>query len=93
MARKLPAAQEMIVLRLLSDTPKGMYAGEIARMSNNAVRGIHMVVQRMEAKGFVKSRTPKTKPVDQAGLPRPQYKITALGKRALQAADSVSEYL
>jgi DNA-binding PadR family transcriptional regulator len=45
----------------------------------------------MEDKGFVKSHTPAT--ADHPGLPRPHYKITALGERSLKAVEAAQQVL
>jgi DNA-binding PadR family transcriptional regulator len=39
----------------------------------------------MEEKGFIRSRVQRES--NHPGLPRPRYTVTALGERALQAAE------
>jgi len=46
---------------------------------------IYVMLGRLEEKGFVKSSVLGN--IGHAGLPRPIYKITALGERALLAAE------
>ena len=93
MSSRLPSDKELIVLRILKDSPRGMYGLELSKASNGALgqAAVYVTLSRMESKGFVKSHTPTTD--DHPGLPRPQYKITALGERALKAAEAAQEVL
>ena len=49
---------------------------------------VYTTLYRMKDKGFVRSSADPIS--NHPGLPRPHYRITALGKRALRAADLVS---
>jgi DNA-binding PadR family transcriptional regulator len=90
MATRLPSDKELVVLRLLRERVKGMYGLEIVNASDGQLgrASIYVTLSRMEDKGFIKSYTPLSD--DHPGLPRPQYKIQALGQRALQAADAAA---
>jgi DNA-binding PadR family transcriptional regulator len=46
---------------------------------------VYVTLGRMEEKGFVKSHTKQE--TAHPGLPRPIYKITAMGERALTAGE------
>jgi DNA-binding PadR family transcriptional regulator len=65
-----------------------MYGLELVKASGGRLgrAGVYVTLARMEAKGFIRSRTPPAE--DHPGLPRPRYKLTALGERALRAADA-----
>jgi DNA-binding PadR family transcriptional regulator len=86
MGNRFPSEMELLALGLLRDHPSGMYGLElVAASAGKLTRStIYITVGRMEEKGFVKSSTP-AKPAH-SGLPRPVYRITALGQRALEAA-------
>lgn len=87
MTTRLPANKELVVLRLLRDGPGEMYGLEIAKASDGELgrAAIYVTLARMEEKGYIKSRTPSKD--SHPGLPRPRYKITALGEQALRAAE------
>jgi PadR family transcriptional regulator, regulatory protein PadR len=87
MANHFPSGMELLVLRLLRDEPAGMYGLELVDVSGGSLkRGtVYITLGRMEEKGFVKSKT--TAKPNHSGLPRPIYSITALGQRALDAAE------
>jgi DNA-binding PadR family transcriptional regulator len=65
-----------------------MYGLELVKASDGELgqAAVYVTLARMEAKGFIRSRTPPND--DHPGLPRPRYKITALGERALRAAEA-----
>jgi DNA-binding PadR family transcriptional regulator len=87
MASPFAAETELLILRLLKNEPTGMYGLEFVKASDNTLkRGtVYVTLGRMEEKGFVRSRVKRES--DHPGLPRPRYTITALGERALQAAE------
>ena len=94
MSKGLPSGKELVVLRLLRDAPSsGMYGLELVGQSDGSLgrASIYVILSRMEDKGLVKSRTPQSD--GHPGLPRPRYRITALGQRALQAADTAQSIL
>jgi DNA-binding PadR family transcriptional regulator len=95
MLKGLPSGKELVVLRLLHDAPSSgeMYGLEMVEKSRESLRrgSVYVVLSRMEEKGLVKSRTPQSD--GHPGLPRPRYRITALGQRALQAAEAAQSIL
>jgi DNA-binding PadR family transcriptional regulator len=88
MKNRLPSDKELVILRLLRDGSVEMYGLELVDASDGALgrASVYVTLSRMETKGFVKSRTPSKD--DHPGLPRPRYRITALGERAFQAAEA-----
>ena len=90
MTNPFAAATELLVLRLLRDEPKGMYGLELVSASDGRLkRGtVYVTLGRLEEKGFVQSRVDKG--TTHSGLPRPRYTLTALGERALAAADMMN---
>jgi DNA-binding PadR family transcriptional regulator len=93
MSKGMPSGKEVVVLRLLRDAPSGMYGLEMVDQSQGALgRGsVYVILSRMQDKGLVESRTPKR--ADHPGLPRPRYRITALGQKTLQAAEAAQSIL
>lgn len=88
MSMRSPAGKETIVLRLLRDDPGGLYGLQLVEKSGGKLTrgGIYVTLDRMQGKGFIKASIPKQAD-EHSGLPRPIYKITALGQRALEAAE------
>lgn len=87
MANPFATDTELLVLRLLRDAPAGLYGLQLVGNSEGKLkRGtVYVTLGRLEEKGFVESRTkPKS---EHAGLPRPVYRLTGLGVKALDAAD------
>jgi DNA-binding PadR family transcriptional regulator len=86
MANPFATETELLVLRLLQDAPAGLYGLQLVGSSEGKLkRGtVYVTLGRLEEKGFVESRTKKS---EHAGLPRPMYRLTGLGVRALAAAD------
>lgn len=93
MATRLPADKELVILRLLRDGSREMYGLEIVKASDGQLgrAAIYITLARMEEKGYLKSRTPSKD--SHPGLPRPRYKITALGDQALTAAEAAREMM
>jgi DNA-binding PadR family transcriptional regulator len=87
MFEQLPSRKELVVLRLLRDSPSGMYGLELVKASKGDLgqTTVYVTLARMEEKGLIKSSTPKK--ADHPGLPRARYKLDAVGERALRAAD------
>jgi DNA-binding PadR family transcriptional regulator len=85
---RLPSDKELIVLRLLRDGEPEMYGLELVKASGGKLgrAAIYVVLARMEAKGFLKRQTPTED--EHPGLPRPRYRMTALGEKALRATDA-----
>jgi DNA-binding PadR family transcriptional regulator len=90
MRTRLPSDKELVALRLLRNEPAGMYGLEMVDASKGKLgrAAIYVTLSRMETKGFVKRHTPIED--EHPGLPRPRYKITALGERALRAAEAAA---
>ena len=84
---------QFLILRLLRDAPAGLYGLQMIEASRGKLkRGtIYVTLGRLEQKGLVKSRTQAG--ASHSGLPRPIYKITAVGERVLLAADFVTSGL
>ena len=93
MATRLPADKELVILRLLRDGSREMYGLEIVKASDGQLgrAAIYVTLARMEEKEYLKSRTPSED--SHPGLPRPRYKITALGDQALTAAEAAREMM
>jgi DNA-binding PadR family transcriptional regulator len=89
MATLVPSAKEALILSLLAKHGS-LYGLELVNLSGNALkRGtVYVTLSRMQDKGLVRCVAD-----DQAqghpGLPRPQYRITAAGERALMAHQTV----
>jgi PadR family transcriptional regulator, regulatory protein PadR len=80
---RLPSGKEVAVLELLV-TRREMYGLEMVHACSKLGRGtIYVLLNRMEDKGYVKSR--QVKETNQSGLPRRVYSVTGLGQRALHA--------
>jgi len=87
MGNSFPSEMSLLVLRLLRDAPAGLYGLELVEASGGKLkRGtVYVTLGRLEEKGFVESRT---KPQDNhPGLPRPIYRINAVGQQVLAAAE------
>lgn len=85
-----PSGKELEVLQLLQSTGKGMYGLELVGQSGGSIgrASIYVLLSRLEAKGFVSRKTPVT--ANHPGMPRPIYKITGSGERALAAFEDMS---
>jgi DNA-binding PadR family transcriptional regulator len=90
---RLPSGKEFLALKLLRDGGSEMYGLELVKASGGKLgrAGVYVTLDRLEEKGFVKRRTPAAE--DHPGLPRPRYKLTALGERVLRAAEAASEVM
>jgi DNA-binding PadR family transcriptional regulator len=87
MSNPFAAATELLVLRLLSSEPSGLYGLEMVKKSGGKLKrgSVYVILGRLEDKGYIKSRIPRD--ADHAGLPRPHYTLTAQGQKVLQAAE------
>jgi PadR family transcriptional regulator PadR len=83
-APTLPA-KERVILELLV-AHGSMFGLQLVEASSGRLkRGtVYVTLGRMEEKGFVQSEQ-EERPTGAIGLPRRQYRATALGKRALRA--------
>ncbi len=82
----MPSRLESLVLRSLrAGAP--LYGLQIVRASDGqiSVSSVYTTLYRMQNKGLVTVASTGSPP--HSGLPRPRYRITALGKRALLAAE------
>lgn len=90
MGNPFPSDTELAIMRLLKDHGgEGMYGLEIVRASESLdkplARGtVYTTLGRMDEKGLVRSRA---KPGDHSGLPRPRYRLSAVGEKVLAAAE------
>lgn len=85
----LSAKEEVILRILLAQGP--LYGLEIVDASDGELkRGtVYVTLARMEDKGFLHVLAPP-RGESTPGLPRPRYRISALGTRMLDAADLVA---
>jgi DNA-binding PadR family transcriptional regulator len=81
----IPSAKESLILSLLAERGS-LYGLELVALSDNRLkRGtVYVTLSRMQDKGFVRTLEDRS-PEEHAGLPRPKYRITAAGERALLA--------
>jgi len=81
---------ELLALQMLRDAPRGMYGLELVKNSEGALKrgSVYVTLGRLEEKGYVQSRAQAD--VDHPHIPRPIYKITGLGARALAEAELAS---
>jgi DNA-binding PadR family transcriptional regulator len=93
MVTRLPSSNELLVLRLLRDGPSEMYGLELVKASEGKLgrASIYVTLSRMDTKGFLKRCTPLKD--EHPGMPRPLYRITALGERVLRAAEAAQDVL
>jgi len=87
MGKLSPSGKELLALRLLRDSPAGMYGLEMVNASDGKLKrgAIYTTLAGLQEKGFIESRTnPKAR---HEGIPRPIYQLTALGQRALVATE------
>jgi DNA-binding PadR family transcriptional regulator len=89
MPSPLPSDREALVLRLLAEQGD-LYGLQLVAESRHALkRGtVYVTLSRMEEKGLIRALEDR-EPSGHAGLPRPRYRITAQGRRALGACDLV----
>jgi DNA-binding PadR family transcriptional regulator len=82
-----------MILRLLTDEGD-LYGLELVERSGGALkRGtVYVTLTRMEEKGLVRALRDPAEGAH-AGLPRPRYRVTALGARALEAVGLVATAL
>ena len=80
--------KELLILELLISKSE-MYGLQLVEVSEGRLkRGtVYVTLGRMEDKGFVESRREAPQP-GTPGLPRPHYRATGLGQRALAATQA-----
>lgn len=93
--RRMPtlSGKEMVILELLLGGHE-MYGLELVGASRRRLkRGtVYVTLQRMEEKGYVRSRL-EARSEDTAGLPRRLYETTATGRRLFALWTSVRRQL
>jgi DNA-binding PadR family transcriptional regulator len=80
------SAKEALVLELLLDNPtREMYGLEMVVNSGNHIkRGtVYVTLDRMEDKGYVKSRQEDPQP-NASGIPRRLYRVTGYGQKVFE---------
>lgn len=89
MANPFAAETELLVLRLLSSEPSGLYGLEMVKKSACKLKrgSVYVTLGRLEERGYIKSRVPRD--ADHPGLPRPRYTLTAQGQKVLEAAELI----
>ncbi len=87
MGSSFPSRKELTVMRLLRDNGNNLYGLELVTLSNGELKqgSIYVFLDRLQQKGFVESKVPKNS--EHPGIPRPRYRLNALGERALAAGD------
>jgi len=67
-----------------------MYGLQLVEASGRKLArgGIYVTLGRMVDKGYLKTEK-EVKEADYPGLPRPIYKLTGLGRKALEAVESI----
>lgn len=77
------APKDLKVLRMLMDTPSGLYGSQIVAESNGFItRGtVYTLLARLVDKGFV--REVEEPPTAALQMARTRHLITAIGKRAV----------
>ena len=85
----LLSGKEELILRLLADSGgEGFGLDLIERSGNKLARGTaYVTLDRMEDKGYVKSRRESIAQSDSQAIPRRLYRVTALGQRVLATAE------
>jgi DNA-binding PadR family transcriptional regulator len=85
-----PSGSEATILRLLIGEPKGMYGLQLVEASDGQLkRGTaYVTLGRMVEKGYLKVEKEVTE-ANYPGLPRPIYRLTGLGRKALEAVESM----
>lgn len=89
----LPSPKEALVLSQLA-THGELYGLQLVGLSKGKLKKgtVYVTLARMEDKGLVRSLRDQ-QPEDHAGMPRPRYRLTASGERALRACDLVRSVL
>lgn len=84
---QFPTNSELTVMRILQDSPKGLYGLQIVERSEGAIKrgSIYVLTGRLIQKGFLSMEVPKAEP-NYSGLPRPIYKLSGEGARVLKTA-------
>jgi DNA-binding PadR family transcriptional regulator len=80
--------KEGLILRLLTEAGGESYGLDLVQRSGKKLaRGtVYVTLDRMEDKGYVKSRRETLSQSDSQAIPRRLYRVTGLGQRVLGAA-------
>lgn len=86
----LLSGKEELILRLLTDRGGEGYGLDLVERSGKKLaRGtVYVTLERMEDKGYVKSRREMLAQDDSQAIPRRIYRVTALGHQVLSTADT-----
>jgi DNA-binding PadR family transcriptional regulator len=86
--RDFPTPTELKVMMILRDAPKGLYGLQI--VEHGISRGsVYVLLSRLENKGFIEvDRSPPR--AGYPGLPRPHYKLSAVGAKVMTMAKSLN---
>jgi DNA-binding PadR family transcriptional regulator len=89
----LPSATEVFILQLLLQHGE-LYGLQLVELSGGKLkRGtVYVTLARMQDKHLVRCSADR-EPAAHAGMPRPRYRISALGSRALEAVELVRSSL
>jgi DNA-binding PadR family transcriptional regulator len=89
MSHGLPSAKEALVLSLLAEQGTQYGLELVERSGGRLKRGtVYVTLGRMQDKGLVQVLV-DANPEGHPGMPRPRYRITASGERALRACRAV----
>jgi DNA-binding PadR family transcriptional regulator len=93
MGSNVPSVKEGLILALLAERGS-LYGLELVTLSEKRLkRGtVYVTLSRMQNKGLVRTLEDRN-PEQHAGLPRPKYRITAVGERALLALQTIEGLL
>jgi DNA-binding PadR family transcriptional regulator len=80
--------KEGLILRLLTEAGGESYGLHLVKRSGKKLaRGtVYVTLDRMEGKGYVRSRRDSFSQSDSQAVPRRVYRLTGLGQRVLAAA-------
>jgi DNA-binding PadR family transcriptional regulator len=89
----MPSNKEVLVLKLLTEQGP-LYGLELVNLSDGELkRGtVYVTLSRMLDKGLLRLED-DPEPSGHAGMPRPKYRITALGRKAHSAYLAASRVL
>jgi DNA-binding PadR family transcriptional regulator len=86
---KRPTPKTLEILRLLAAHPRGLYGLQLVDKSQGRVKrgSVYVYLGRLKDDGLVKVAG-ESAPAGAGGLPRPLYRITAIGRRVLDAEEA-----
>ena len=96
MANPVPTlpATERLILEMLVSNDDPMFGLQMVEASRGKLKrgSVYVTFQRMEQKGFIESEQEPPR-AGAIGLPRRIYRPTALGKRAMEAWETLARQL